>query len=152
MSRDCECRRPDCVTTATRLVDLAVRGGLSAGCGALNSYCVKISGCGSAASATPRTVRSDEIVTHRFPLDRRVTLESPLSSGYTLIPNDRITFLPSAGRDSRQRPLGALRGNELSFRIEVDATDLPSAVYRGTARVQSIDGATDESVVVYLEL
>lgn len=155
----------DCTATMQELVDAAVRGTLAFTAAALNccasqKSCAPVStcGCGSEGSANAtappvkRTVHSQEFPTVRVELPRQLTLAVPLSNGYLFIPHDRITLLPSAGRDSQLKPLGTLGPTDVTFRIEVDATGLPGAVYFGEVRVRSSDGKTDTTVPVHIEL
>jgi hypothetical protein len=106
----------------------------------------------SGASVAGRIVRSDPFPTTHTATQRQLTLETPLSTGYLFIPPERITFTPSAGRDPQQKPIGLLNPGESSFRIEVDATSVPGAVYFSTVRVRSADGSVDEPVGVFIEL
>ncbi|OBG91795.1 MULTISPECIES: hypothetical protein [unclassified Mycobacterium] len=79
-------------------------------------------------------------------------MATPLSNGYHSIPDDRITFVPDAGRDSQLRPLGTLGPTEVTFQIKVDATGLPGSVYFGDVRVGYPDGKSDQIVKVFIEL
>ncbi|OBB36529.1 hypothetical protein [Mycobacterium sp. 852002-51961_SCH5331710] len=108
----------------------------------------------SAAAAPPpkRTVHSQKFPTVRVEVQRHLGLATPLSNGYLSIPDDRITFLPDAGRDSQLRPLGTLGPNEVAFQIEVNAAGLPGSVYFGDVRVGYPDGKSDQIVKVFIEL
>ncbi|BBY44196.1 hypothetical protein [Mycolicibacterium celeriflavum] len=155
----------DCTATVQQLVDVAVKSSLAFTAAALNccttqKTCAPVGdcGCGSAGSvntaraAAKRTVRSEKFPTVRIEVQRQLTLATPLSNGYLFIPHDRITLLPSAGRDAQLRPLGILGPTEATFEIEVDATGLPGAVYFADVAVRHPDGKADTIVPVFIKL
>lgn len=153
----------DCTATINQLFDIAIRSSQAFTTAAL-ACCATPKGCGckstsatgpsdgSRAATVKRTVHSKEIATQRIPKDRQITLETPLTNGYLEIPHDRITLQPSGGRDPQLRPIGALKQNQVTFHIDVDATGIPGAVYFGTVRVGALDGSSEEMVRVTIEL
>lgn len=172
-----QCPQPhDCTATIQQLVDVAIKDSLAFTTAALNccssqKVCAPVGdcGCGSArsgssassassadtAAAPPppkRTVHSQKFPTIRVEVQRHLGLATPLSNGYHSIPDDRITFVPDAGRDSQLRPLGTLGPTEVTFQIKVDATGLPGSVYFGDVRVGYPDGKSDQIVKVFIEL
>lgn len=163
----------DCTATVQQLVDVAIKGSLALTTAAFNCCsslkpCAPVGDCGcgsasaageapssaSAAASAPgkRTVHSQKFPTIRLEVQRHLALATPLSNGYHAIPDDRITFLPDAGRDSQLRPLGVLGPTEVTFQIKVDATGLPGSVYFGDVRVSYSDGKGDQIVKVFIEL
>lgn len=160
----CERReRPDhgCGTAMAQLVDIALRSTATIANDLVSlcsiGTCAPSTGCGcesgSAATQVRRTVRSAMLyASFKIAIERQVTFDGPLSSGYLFIPPDRISFLPTAGRDPQHRPVGLLHRNEATFQVEVDATDLPSAVYAGTVLVDATEKSEQESVQVFIEL
>ncbi len=170
----------DCTATIQELVNVAIKGSLAFTTAALNcctsqTVCAPVGDCGcgsanagsdaansasaaassaSAAAAPPpkRTVHSQKFPTVRVEVQRQLALASPLSNGYHSIPDDRITLLPDAGRDSQHRPLGTLGPTEVTFQIMVDAAGLPGSVYFGDVRVGYPDGKSDQIVKVFIEL
>ncbi|KUH99809.1 hypothetical protein [Mycobacterium sp. IS-3022] len=161
----------DCTATVQQLVDVAVKSSLAFSAAALNcctsqKICAPVGNCGcgsgsgtgSAGSANAarapakKTVRSEKFPTVRIEVQRQLTLATPLSNGYLFVPHDRITLLPTAGRDPQQKPLGTLGPTEVTFEIEVDATGLPGAVYFADVAVRHPDGKADTIVPVFIKL
>jgi hypothetical protein len=156
------CGTHDCVAAIGRLFGIGVRGSVELARAAL-APCAPVGscGCGPAAPCAPtgscaptghRDVRSGDFATNIVNSQRELTIAISLSSGYIVIPNDRVTFYPSGGRDTQRGPLGVLGPGEPTFSITVDATGLPSAVYVGTVRVHPLANASEENVTVYIEL
>ncbi|MGE2736114.1 hypothetical protein [Mycolicibacterium vaccae] len=153
----------DCTTTVNHLLDTAVRSSQAftnavlqccagstrpCGCGSTGTTAAT----GSAGAVGTRVVRSKPRSTQPNTKDRRVTLETPLTNGYLVIPHDRITLQPSGGRDTEFKPVGALKPNEATFHLEVEAAGIPGAVYFADVRVSALDGSPDEIIPVVIEL
>jgi hypothetical protein len=155
----------DCTVALNQLVDVAVRSG-QAFTTAVLQCCAAPRGCGcesaeptgsaeaesSKAAAVNRVVHSGQLSARPNAKDRRVTLETPLANGYLAIPPERITLQPSGGRDPQLKPLGALKPNQTTFQVDVEAGGIPGAVYFGTVRVSALDGSPDELIPVFVEL
>lgn len=153
----------DCTATINQLFDAAVRSSQAfttavlqccaapKGCGCEPPAAAEATGTGSAA-AVHRVVHSKQISARPHRKDRRVTLETPLANGYLAIPHERITLQPSGGRDPQRKPLGALKADQMTFHIDVEAAGIPGAVYFGVVRVSALDGSPDELIPVVIEL
>lgn len=159
----------DCTAMVSQLVDAAIRTGQAVTTAVLQC-CAAPRGCGcgcgcgstvatgsadasgSTAAVVHRAVRSKQFSTRANTRDRRIALETPLANGHLAIPHERITLHPSDGRDPQSKPLGALKPNQMTFHVEVEAGGLPGAVYFGTARVSALDGSSDELIPVFIEL
>lgn len=151
--------------TLNQLVDAAVRSS-QAFTTAVLQCCAAAKGCGcestdatgsaeaggAKAAVVHRIVQSAQMSTRPSTGDRRVTLETPLANGYLAVPPARITLRPSGGRDPQSKPLGALKPNQTTFHVEVEADGIPGAVYFGTVRVSALDGSPDELIPVFIEL
>lgn len=147
----------DCTAVMTQLLDAAVRCGLAFTNAALGACVSNQCDCRSADSSSATDSASKRIVRRpvRFPRtdkQRLVTLETPLSTGVVFVPPERVSLLPPNGRDDQKRPIAALAPGDEVIQIEVDATGLPGAVYRGTLRVRAADGSSDVSTQVHVEL
>jgi hypothetical protein len=132
------------------------------GCGSDDVIVIQSGGRGAGTSTQPTgnaTLAVQRVVTsntftlrQKAAVPRRLKFDQRLTNGYLVIPNDRVTLKPDAGRDPQLGALGQLRAGETTFRIEVDATGLPGNVYSGIVGAQTSDGSTVESVRVEIEL